>query len=232
MNKCIICQIETKNKLYCSRKCHDTKRPNMIKHKEITKKCILCDSKFQTNRTNAKYCSEKCYQTNRTNSNIELICKKCNNTFLVRKSRFEKGLVKYCSLICRNTSKEWIESNILKNYNQLHKTGLNKLELKGSELLKKLNINFIEQKLINEKYVVDVFLPDNNLIIQWDGDYWYGHSKNLKNGIGNKLQRANMKKDIRINEELTNLGYKVLRFWQDDVDNNVDYVINTIKCNL
>jgi len=232
MNNCIICQIETKNKLYCSRECYDTKRPNMIKHKELTKKCMRCNSEFQTNRNTAKYCSEKCYQLIRIDTNLNLICKNCNKEFSVRKSRFEKAQVKYCSLKCRNTSKEWIESNILKNYNQLHKIGLNKLELRGSEILKKLGINFIEQKLINEKYVVDVFIPESNLIIQWDGDYWHGHPKNLKNGIANKLQDTNMKKDIRINEELKNSGYNILRFWQDDVDNNVTYVITKIKDNL
>jgi very-short-patch-repair endonuclease len=232
MNECIVCKSKTKNKKFCSRKCYDTKRPNMIKHHILNKKCEYCKNNFKSNRQSAKYCSEMCYQNSRDITNLVVKCNNCQSNFKVKKSRFEKGQVKYCSLICRNTSKEWIDSNILKNYNQLHKVGLNKLEIKGSEILKDLNINFVEQKLINEKYVVDVFIPGSNIIIQWDGDYWHGHPKNLKNGIANKLQHTNMKKDIRINEELENLGYNVLRFWQDDVDNNTDWVKMTIKENM
>jgi very-short-patch-repair endonuclease len=232
MNNCIVCKSETKNKLFCSRNCYNIKRPNMVKHNEITKMCVCCKTKFETNRKTAKYCSDNCYRLTRVNTNIKCVCSNCNKEFSVRKSRFEKGEVKYCSLQCRNTSEEWITSNVLKNYNQLHKIGLNKLELRGSELLRKLNVNFIEQKLINETYVVDVFLPDSNLIIQWDGDYWHGHPKNLKEGVGNKLQRSNMEKDIRVNTALTDMGYNLLRFWQDDVDNNTEYVIDTIRQNL
>jgi len=232
MNNCIVCKSETKNKLYCSRKCFNTKRPNMVKHDKTIKECVRCKTKFETTRETAKYCSEPCYQETRLSTNVQCTCSNCNKEFLVRRSRFKKGEVKYCSMKCRNTSEEWIASNIIKNYNQLHKIGLNKLELRGSELLKELNVNFIEQKLIGEKYVVDVFVPDSNLIIQWDGDYWHGHPKNLKEGVGNKLQRTNMKKDIRVNKALTSMGYNLLRFWQDDVDNNTQYVIDTIKKNL
>jgi very-short-patch-repair endonuclease len=160
------------------------------------------------------------------------MCKNCNTEFSIRKSRFKKGQVKYCSIKCRNSSEEWISSNILKNYNQLHKIGLNKLELAGRDLLNKIGIDFVEQKLLGDKFVVDVFIPHKNLIIQWDGDYWHGHPKNQKNGIPNKLQLKNIKKDKRVNAELNKMGYNVLRFWQDDVDNNPSIVIETINKKL
>ena len=42
------------------------------------------------------------------------------------------------------------------------------------------------------------------------------------------FQSQNIKKDKRVNKELNKMGYDVLRFWQDDVDNNPSFVIETI----
>lgn len=232
MNECIICKSKTKNKKFCSRKCYDTKRPDMVKHHIINKKCEYCKNDFETNRKSAKYCSESCYQMNRYNSNVITKCNQCTSEFVVRKSRFKKGLVKYCSLKCRNTSEEWIKSNRIKNLNQLNKVGLNKLELAGRKLLQEIGIDFLEQELICDKYVVDVLIPSKNIVIQWDGDYWHGHPKNLKNGNPNQLQKTNIEKDIRINKNLSNNGYTVLRFWQYDVDNNSDWVKMIIEENI
>lgn len=232
MNECIVCKSETKNKKFCSRKCYDTRRPNMVKHHITNKKCEHCGNNFESNRQSAKYCSEKCYQNHRDIDNAIIKCSNCECEFKVIKSRFEKGLVKYCSLKCRNTSEEWIKSNRIKNLNQLNKVGLNKLELSGRKLLQEIGIDFLEQQLICDKYVVDVLIPSKNIIIQWDGDYWHGHPNNLKNGIPNQLQKTNIEKDIRINKNLSNNGYKVLRFWQNDVDNNRDWVKNTIRQNI
>ena len=228
MNKCIVCNKNTKNKLYCSRNCYNVKRPNMVKHEQITKNCKTCGFEYETNRKSAKFCSEHCYQESRKSTNISITCNNCGKEFSVIKSRYETGLVKYCSLKCRNTSDEWIESNRIKNLNQLHKVGLNKLELSGRDLLNKIGVDFIEQELIGDRFVVDVLIPHKNLVIQWDGDYWHGHPKNQKNGKPNKLQFQNIKKDKRVNKELNKMGYDVLRFWQDDVDNNPSFVIETI----
>lgn len=229
MNNCIICKSKTKNKLYCSRDCYNVRRPNMVKRNVIQKQCKLCNIIFETNRASAKFCSESCYQMNRANTNIRLNCGNCGNEFSVSKYRYEKGLVKYCSMKCRNTSDEWINSNIIKNINQLHKIGLNKLELAGRTLLNELNIEFLEQTLVCGKFVVDVLIPDKKIVIQWDGDYWHGNPNFLKNGKPNKLQNKNIEKDIRVNNELTKNGYRVLRFWQSDVDNNPEFVVETIK---
>jgi very-short-patch-repair endonuclease len=232
MNECIVCKSKTKNKKFCSRNCYDTKRPNMIKHHILNKKCKYCGNDFDSNRQSAKYCSEICYQNYRDINNVIVKCNHCKSDFKVRKSRFEKGLVKYCSLKCRNNSEDWIKSNRIKNLNQLNKIGLNRLELAGRKLLQEMGIDFLEQQLVCEKYVVDVLIPSKNIVIQWDGDYWHGHPKNLKSGIPNQLQRANIEKDIRVNKSLLNNGYKVLRFWQNDVDNNSEWVKMIIKENV
>jgi very-short-patch-repair endonuclease len=204
----------------------------MIKHNYIEKSCHNCKQKYQTKKKTSKFCSELCYQEYRKSTNVSVTCNNCGKDFSVRKSRYKLGLVKYCSLKCRNTSEEWIESNRIKNLNQLHKTGLNKLELSGRKLLNKIGINFLEQELVGDIFVVDVLIPHKKLVIQWDGDYWHGHPKNQKNGKPNKLQTENIKKDKRVNKKLIEMGYDVLRFWQDDVDNNPEYVIETISKKL
>jgi very-short-patch-repair endonuclease len=220
--------VTTKNKRYCSRECYNTKRPNMVKNAFVKKCCKTCNNTFETNRISSKYCSEACYQLERKKTNIELKCKNCGNYFFVRKSRYELGIVKYCSIVCRNTSPDWIDSNIIKNVNQLHKVGLNKLELLGRQILIEMGLDFLEQELVCKKYVVDVLIPEKNLVIQWDGNYWHGHPNNLKNGKPNKLQEKNIEKDKRVTNDLTKNGYIVLRFWQSDVEKNKDFVKSEI----
>lgn len=201
----------------------------MVKNHNIEKKCEICNLSFETTRRTAKFCSTSCYSKKRKETNVLCICNNCKKDFWVSKYRYNLGLVKYCTIKCRNTSDDWINSNRIKNINQLHKVGLNKLELMGRDLLNNLNIKFTEQTLICDKFVVDVFIPEKNVVIQWDGDYWHGHPSTLKNGKPNELQRKNIEKDKRVNKQLIENGFKVLRIWQKDLVNNPNYVIEKVK---
>lgn len=71
------------------------------------------------------------------------------------------------------------------------------------------------------------FLPC--LIIEVDGDYW--HSNPNKYDI-NKLtptQKRNKFVDKLKNEWAVKHSIPILRFWEEDIHNNPDYIINQIK---
>jgi very-short-patch-repair endonuclease len=235
--ECIVCAKIVKgnfssNRKYCSRKCYDTKRPNMVKHVLKLNICKFCKNEFESKRENQKYCSEECYQKFRYSTNIEIQCNNCLKKFSIRKSRFEKEQVKYCSIECRNTSDDWIYSNIQKNLNQAINKLPNKLELAGRDILNEIGINFEEQVLLCNKFLVDVFISDKNIVIQWDGDYWHGHSSELRNGVPNKIQNKNISKDKAVTNYLKKAGYIVLRFWETDVYKNREHVQQLIKKEL
>lgn len=72
------------------------------------------------------------------------------------------------------------------------------IELKVYNELKRLGILFEKQKLINNKFIVDAFIPSLNLVIEADGDYWH----NIE---------TVRRKDKSENAYLTTCGFKVVR---------------------
>jgi very-short-patch-repair endonuclease len=97
---------------------------------------------------------------------------------------------------------------------QQHKVGPNKLELAGRSILTELGCEFREQVLLCEKFLVDVLLP-TNIIVQWDGIYW--HTEPRRAAL-DRSQDAYLKK----------CGYQVLRFTDDQVYNEREFVRDTI----
>ena len=63
-------------------------------------------------------------------------------------------------------------------------------------------------------YVVDFVCEAHNLIIELDG--------------GQHNNPENIEKDIQRTKFLESKGYKVLRFWNNEIDNNVDGVCEVI----
>lgn len=73
--------------------------------------------------------------------------------------------------------------------------------------LKSKGIIFEKQKLINGKFLVDVYIPDLNLVIECDGDYWHSLGR-VKN------------RDKTKNAYLTKCGYGLLRLKEHEIKNN------------
>ena len=63
-------------------------------------------------------------------------------------------------------------------------------------------------------YIVDFICRKKKIIIELDG------------GQHNELE--NIEKDKQRTEFLNSLGYKVLRFWNNDIDNNIEGVCEVI----
>jgi very-short-patch-repair endonuclease/DNA-binding XRE family transcriptional regulator len=93
-----------------------------------------------------------------------------------------------------------------------------KAERELIKLFKKLEINYCHTYYIKRKetksngrvqipryYIADFYLPDYNLIIECDGEYWH----------------RDKKKDLERTEKILQLGYKdVIRFSNKDIFNN------------
>ena len=83
--------------------------------------------------------------------------------------------------------------------------------LKGRQLG---GFKFRRQQGINAN-VVDFFCPKLKLIVELDGA---GH-----------LSPATKKKDINREDELTDLGYHIIRFYNNEIDENLDGVLTIIE---
>ena len=76
---------------------------------------------------------------------------------------------------------------------------------------------FKRQVLIGD-YIVDFLCPEKKLIIELDG--------------GQHNEPDNILQDSERTAYLSNNGYKVIRFWNYDVLNNIDGICEVIRRNL
>ncbi|HLD91251.1 MAG TPA: NUMOD3 domain-containing DNA-binding protein [Patescibacteria group bacterium] len=81
------------------------------------------------------------------------------------------------------------------------------IEIKIQNFLKTLGIDFFTHQYIKDiehAYQCDIFIPSKNLVIECDGNYWH------KYPVGNEI-------DIIRNNELRQVGYHILRFWENEI---------------
>src|SRR5690606_11103575 len=116
----------------------------------------------------------KCANEYQGRNKIAIKCQECGITFKVSPSRMKFDNPTFCSLECNYKNPERIARLISLNADQM-KNSPNKLEMKGYNLLQEMNIEFKPQYIINKKFTVDAFLPKQNAVIQFDGDYWHGN---------------------------------------------------------
>ncbi len=93
-----------------------------------------------------------------------------------------------------------------------------KIEVKIQNFLTDLKIEYFAHKYmhIEHGYQCDIFIPSKNLVIECDGDYWHGNPLRNK-GLSEKQKSQRIKDNLRT-EELREKGYKVLRLWENEIN--------------
>lgn len=105
-------------------------------------------------------------------------------------------------------------------------------------ILNDMDLEFLEQpKIIG---LPDFKLSDYQVVIFCDSSFWHGRNpedvsgKNFKRN--KKLWVEKLKKtkhrDKKVNKELKRQGFKVLRFWDDEILKSPERVKKVIKSNL
>lgn len=208
-------------------------KPNYKRRTGYNTICDYCGKKIYQNKgqyekSKNHFCSIKCANDFQKRNKIELTCKTCGKKFYRSPSWITNKAGYYCSLDCRNKDKEWqLKSHINANVIQSKRKGLNKLEKEGNIILKEIGIDFVNQKLVCKKFLVDVYIPSKNIVIQWDGNYWHG--KNLKYNEMDYRQKKRHRLDKSQDAYMKKMGIKVLRFWEDEVYKKRSEVIDIIK---
>ena len=90
--------------------------------------------------------------------------------------------------------------------------------------------HFFFAKQINK--IFDFYLPKYNILIEVDGDFYHCNPKLYNNGPVCKTQEINIKNDKLKNEWAQSNGYKLLRFWENDINNNIKQVKQILLENL
>jgi very-short-patch-repair endonuclease len=123
----------------------------------------------------------------------------------------------------KKTRKKMSETAI----NNIIKTNRNhtsKLEKTFANILDLLDIKYQQFFYAKEiKAFYDFFIPEHNLIIEVDGDFWHCNPSKFPNPKYT-TQKRNLQRDkIKTQWALDN-DYKLLRFWEDDIKNNIKYI--------
>ncbi len=206
---------------YCSLLCYRKSKRPQRRTGEI-RKCEYCGKdtykqKIHLKNSKNHFCSIKCANKFQGRNKLLFICKICGKEFKWSKSRITQANPTYCSINCRNKDKEhMMMCGINSTIKQQNKKGLNKLELKGREILNKLNIRFKEQVLMFNKFLVDILIINKKLIIQLDGEYWH-----------NKPKRKQL--DTSQDAYFKKCGYEVIRITDKQIKNNIEGVYANIK---
>jgi very-short-patch-repair endonuclease len=122
------------------------------------------------------------------------------------------------------TDPEYIK-RITENPNQFFNTEPEK-EMK--KILDKLNIKYEHNKLrpnIPHAYLTDFYIPELNLIIETDGMLFHAHPSRFKPDdiipCLNIPAKEKWELDATRTRELQEVGYKVLRFWENEFNEEI-----------
>jgi very-short-patch-repair endonuclease len=201
------------------------------------RKCERCGNLFEHHDLRVKTCSSKCSK--------ELVSQKVtlwhsNMSETKKEMRFKNIIKKTASTRKKNNTPSWnsgkkgvyTEETIQKireaTLKQMHNQRIKKTEIEKiiENLLSDLNIRY-KYSFILGKRQYDFILLDYDVIIECDGDYWHANPKFYPNP--REWQKERQKIDIEKNKIAKKNGYEILRFWEDDIQNNLNCVKKTIS---
>jgi very-short-patch-repair endonuclease len=109
---------------------------------------------------------------------------------------------------------------------QNHTSKLEKIFANILDLLDIRYKQFFYAKDIKAFY--DFYIPEYNIIIEVDGDFWHCNPDSKYNIPKYETQKRNLIKDSIKSQWASDNGYKLLRFWENDINNNIKYVKQTL----
>lgn len=237
----LVTKYENNRRTYCSLDC-------LAKSKSLEGNtyynCDLCgkkSSKVNSKMTEKNFCSKECstkWDSIYSKRRVFKKCLTCKKPFEVLLSR--KDTAKTCSRECHNKYlsvsssegghlHEVMMKNILKGTSVLQKYDTLPERIVREEL-EKLNIKYEEQKEMYNKFIVDFYLPEYNIVLEVFGDYWhsnpqvYGYGEGLKEPNENQLKQ--IKKDKSRKGYLEKCGHKFVSLWEKDIYENPRNLIN------
>ena len=150
--------------------------------------------------------------------------------FVCMKQGIRKGLPEATSKT--KTKKKKAFKRGLHSRPHKQKYGTSKLEHKfASEYLDKLGVKYewqFEAKSSGRFY--DFCIPGARLLIECDGDYYHGYDKKFQDM--SPMQKHNAMVDS-IKDKWAHLnGYRLIRIWEHDINNNSDAVFEALKRNI
>lgn len=227
---------------YCSVDCRISGRVRRI---EAT--CEYCNKNFTKKKSlmrESNFCCRECsakWNSEFNNRQVLKNCMICNKEFKVQRDR--EDTAKSCSKSCHY---KWLSEHYAqseKGKEHYRKLGVNSIlnqkysETKPERIFKEFliesGIEFIPQYLMYDKFIVDFYLPKENMVIEVFGDYWHGNPLfyGKKEGVKtlSEKQDKQKKKDRARQAYLEKCGHKFYILWEHDIYNNLSKTTKFLK---
>ena len=80
----------------------------------------------------------------------------------------------------------------------------------------------------------DFYFPDSKLAVFVDGCFWHGcelcrHNVKTNSAFWKAKLQANMDRDARVNERLSESGIRVIRFWEHELQSGLSRCIQVVR---
>ena len=81
----------------------------------------------------------------------------------------------------------------------------------------------------------DIAITKYKIAVFCDSSFWHGRNYKEKKSVSTNPEYwdekiiRNLQRDKQVNEQLYAMGWTVLRFWDDDINNNIDECVETVK---
>ena len=181
-----------------------TKRKNRVKKATSTKEYKKRQSELMTN-------------IYKKNPEEYVNSRKRTPTNWMKKSNYERWTILYGKEVADKKMESWSKRNKLPSSSKDTKP-----ERLFALMLDMINIKYEKQKSV-KKYKCDFYIPEYNLIVEIDGDYWHANPKKYKAndiiGPSKKTAKKIWESDKTKTHDILNEGYKVLRYWASDLKN-------------
>lgn len=93
------------------------------------------------------------------------------------------------------------------------------IELKMMDELDRHEIKYIEQYNLGDKFSLDFLLPEYNIVIECDGDYWHNLPYVLT-------------RDKRKNAYIKACGFPLFRFWEHEINADVEACVDIVMTEI
>ncbi len=221
---------------FCCRQCnYEYTKRNSHEYRQ----CEICGKEFYCLKSSSqRFCSNKCnseWQKTVTGINnplykrIEVECDYCHNKFDIPQSKIGAHKHKFCSMNCK---REWFKNVLCKDeqykqdrrntallelQNGVFNTVDTKPQLIVNKILDELKIEYEREKILGF-YSMDNYLPEYNLVIEIQGDYWHCNPKKYDTPINN-IQCKTISRDKAKHTYLKKYyGIEILYLWESDIN--------------
>lgn len=121
-------------------------------------------------------------------------------------------------------TKQKMSDTAMKNILKTGRVKRSLLEYDFEMVLEELNISFSHSFYIPSiKKIYDFYLPEYNIIIEIDGDFWHCNPVKFPKPTC-KTQEINLENDKFKSKWAEDNGYKLIRIWENDINNDIQKV--------